>query len=63
VRSRDQIDRLAMLLEEWPGEIPVVMHASGRVQRLGRTAAADHRLRSELERIFGRGNVREGQPQ
>jgi len=62
VSSRDQIDRLASLLDEWPGEIPLVMHASGRTQRLGRTVAADHRLRSELERIFGRGNVREGQP-
>ena len=63
VSSRDQIDRLAHLLDEWPGEIPLVMHASGRAQRLGRTVAADHRLRGELERIFGRGNVREGQPQ
>ena len=63
VSSRDQIDRLASLLDEWPGEIPVVMHARGQTQRLTRTVAADHRLRGELERIFGRGNVREGQPQ
>ncbi len=58
VGSRDQIDRLAALVDDWPGHVPVTMHASGRSQRLTRTVAADHRLRSELERIFGRGNVR-----
>ena len=34
LNSRDQIDRLAVLLDEWPGEIPVVMHARGRTQTL-----------------------------
>jgi DNA polymerase III subunit alpha len=58
VGSRDQIDRLAALVDDWPGHVPVTMHASGRSHRLTRTVAADHRLRSELERIFGRGNVR-----
>ncbi|HUN28284.1 MAG TPA: DNA polymerase III subunit alpha [Alphaproteobacteria bacterium] len=58
VGSRDQIDRLAALVDEWPGHVPVTMHARGRSQRLTRTIASDHRLRSELERIFGRGNVR-----
>jgi len=58
VGSRDQIDRLAALVDEWPGQVPVVMHARGKTQRLARTIAADHQLRSELERIFGRGNVR-----
>jgi hypothetical protein len=56
--SRHQIDRLAALVDDYPGAIPVTMHARGRSQRLSRTIAADHRLRSELERIFGRGNVR-----
>ena len=59
VYSRDQIDRLAVLVEEWPGDVPLVMHARGKSQTLSRTVAPDHRLRSELERIFGAGNVRE----
>ncbi|HET9031097.1 MAG TPA: DNA polymerase III subunit alpha [Candidatus Aquilonibacter sp.] len=59
VHSRDQIDRLAVLVEEWPGEVPLVMHARGKSQRLSRTVASDRRLRGELERIFGAGNVRE----
>ncbi|HTV91888.1 MAG TPA: DNA polymerase III subunit alpha [Verrucomicrobiae bacterium] len=58
VGSRDQIDRLAALVDEWPGQAPVTMHARGKSQRLARTMAADQRVRSELERIFGRGNVR-----
>jgi hypothetical protein len=63
VASRDQIDLLASLLDEWPGDAPVVMHARGQAKRLARTAAADHRLKSELERIFGASAVREGAPQ
>lgn len=59
VRSRDQIDRLAALVDEWPGEVPVVIHTRGQSRRLARTVAPDHRLRGELERIFGAGNVRE----
>jgi DNA polymerase III subunit alpha len=58
VGSRDQIDRLAALVDAWPGHAPVFMHARGRSQRLSRTIASDHQLRNELERIFGRGNVR-----
>jgi DNA polymerase-3 subunit alpha len=59
VQSRDQIDRLAALVDEWPGEVPLVMHARGKSHKLVRTVAPDYRLRSELERIFGAGNVRE----
>jgi DNA polymerase III subunit alpha len=58
VGTRDQIDRLAALVDDWPGAVPVTMHARGRSQRLSRTVADDQRVRSELERIFGRGNVR-----
>ncbi|HEY1975730.1 MAG TPA: DNA polymerase III subunit alpha [Candidatus Baltobacteraceae bacterium] len=60
VTSRDQIDRLAALIAEWPGEVPVMMHANGRSQRVARTIAADSRTRIELERIFGAAGVREG---
>ncbi len=59
VHFRDQIDRLAALVDEWPGHVPLFMHARGRSQQLSRTVAADYRLRDELERIFGPGNVRE----
>ena len=59
VNTRDQIDRLAVLVEEWPGDVPVFMHARGRSQQLSRRVAPDVRLRSELERIFGSGSVRE----
>ncbi|MBV8373042.1 MAG: DNA polymerase III subunit alpha, partial [Candidatus Eremiobacteraeota bacterium] len=62
VQAREQIDRLAALIDEWPGEIPVVMHARGRSKRVGKRIAADDRIRSELERIFGAAAVREGSP-
>ncbi len=60
VSRREQIDRLAALVDEWPGEVAVVMHAGGRTQRLARTIDADVRVRGELERIFGSEHVREG---
>jgi DNA polymerase-3 subunit alpha len=60
VSSREQIDRLAALVDEWPGEASVVLHARGRTQPLSRTMAGDPRVRSELERIFGAQSVREG---
>jgi DNA polymerase III subunit alpha len=62
VTSRDQIDRLARLIDEWPGEVPVVMHVQGRAQRVSRSIAADGRVRGELERIFAPQGVREGSP-
>ncbi|HKU81558.1 MAG TPA: hypothetical protein VJP76_05245, partial [Candidatus Tumulicola sp.] len=63
VMQREQIDRLAALLEECPGDVPVVMHARGRIQRAARAAGSDERVRSELERIFGAAGVREGAPE
>jgi DNA polymerase-3 subunit alpha len=60
VTSRDQIDRLAALISEWPGDVPLMMHANGRSQRVARTLAGDPRMRFELERIFGAAGVREG---
>jgi DNA polymerase-3 subunit alpha len=62
VGRREQVDRLAALLDEWPGVVPVVAHAGTRSQRLPRGIAGDYRARGELERIFGQGNVREGGP-
>ncbi len=60
VTHRDQIDRLARLIDEWPGEVPVVMHVQGRSQRVARAIAGDARVRGELERIFAPSGVREG---
>jgi len=59
VSAREQIDRLAALIDEWPGDVPVVMHARGRTQRVGRGIADDVRVRAELERIFGAPCVRD----
>jgi DNA polymerase-3 subunit alpha len=60
VTDRDQIDRLARLIDQWPGEVPVVMHVRGRSQRVSRAIASDARVRDELERIFAPAGVREG---
>ncbi|MEO6836574.1 MAG: OB-fold nucleic acid binding domain-containing protein, partial [Candidatus Tumulicola sp.] len=60
VLEREQIDRLAALIGEWPGDVPVFMRVRGRSQRVGRTIAADVRVRAELERIFGPAGVDEG---
>jgi DNA polymerase-3 subunit alpha len=60
VTHREQIDRLARLIDEWPGEVPVVMHVRGRSQRVARAIAADVRVRDELERIFAPQGVRQG---
>jgi len=59
VSQREQIDRLAALIERFPGDAPVLLHARGRVRRLPRTIAGDVRVRPELERIFGGEHVRE----
>ena len=63
VNTRDQVDRLAAVLDEWPGTVPVMVRIAGRVQRLPRGIAGDYRARLELERIFGSTNVHEGLPQ
>jgi DNA polymerase III subunit alpha len=60
VTDREQIDRLARLIDQWPGEVPVVMHVRGRSQRVARAIAGDARVRGELERIFAPHGVREG---
>jgi DNA polymerase-3 subunit alpha len=62
ISKREQVDRLAALLDEWPGEVPVVMHAGTKAQRMNRSISADARLRNELLRIFGNDNVAEGAP-
>lgn len=63
VAERAQIDRLAALLDECPGEVPIVLHARGRTQRAARAVGGDDRVRGELEAIFGAAGVREGPPE
>jgi DNA polymerase-3 subunit alpha len=62
VSSREQVDRLAAILDEWPGTVPVMARIGNRSQRLPRGIAPDYRMRSELMRIFGPENVSEGLP-
>lgn len=59
---RDQIDRLAHLIEEWPGTVPVVLHVGEAAQRMVRDVSSSHHVKSQLERIFGRNNIREAAP-
>jgi DNA polymerase-3 subunit alpha len=63
VTSRDQVDRLASVLDEWPGTVPVMARIANRIQRLPRGISGDWHLKAELERIFGFGNVFEGLPE
>jgi len=60
VQNREQIDRLALLMDEWPGAVPVVIHVGETAQRMPRGLAAGYNVRAELERIFGPTGVREG---
>lgn len=62
VVDRTQIDRLAVVLEEWPGDVPVVMHAGGRSRSAPRSIARDPRVEDQLLRIFGREGVRADAP-
>ncbi len=63
VSSREQVDRLAAILDEWPGTVPVMARIGSRTQRLARGIAADTRVRGELARVFGYDNVSEGLPE
>ncbi len=63
VSSREQVDRLASILDEWPGTVPVMARIGSRTHRLPRGIASDARVRSELARVFGSANVSEGSPE
>ncbi len=57
VRSTMQIDRLAAVLEEWPGEIPVIMHAGTRSKQLERKVSSDTHVELILAGVVGSDNV------
>lgn len=60
VTAREQIDDLALLLSEWPGTTPLVLHINGSTVQ--RSIAGDHRVRQRLITICGAHNVEEGAP-
>jgi len=60
VTSREHIDDLALLMSEWTGTTPLVLHINGTVVQRG--VAPDRRVRERLVAIVGEPNVREGAP-
>jgi DNA polymerase-3 subunit alpha len=60
VTMREHIDRLALLISEWSGTTPLVLHINGSTVQRG--VAADRRVRERLVAIVGEINVREGSP-
>ncbi len=62
VGSREEIDALALLLDEWPGTVPVTLRVNGDARRLPRGLSAEGAVREQLMRIVGPGNVAEGLP-
>jgi DNA polymerase III subunit alpha len=60
VTSRDHIDQLALLISEWTGTTPLVLHINGTTVQ--RSVAPDRRVRERLVSIVGEPNVREGAP-
>jgi DNA polymerase-3 subunit alpha len=60
VTSRDHIDGLALLISEWSGTTPLVMHINGSLVQ--RSVASDRRVGERLAAIVGDRNVREGPP-
>jgi DNA polymerase III subunit alpha len=60
VTAREQIDGLALLISEWPGTTPLILHINGSTVQ--RSIAADRRIRERLVSICGARNVDEGNP-
>jgi len=60
VTSREHIDGLALLISEWSGTTPLVLHINGSTVQRG--VASDRRVRERLVSIVGEANVVEGSP-
>ncbi|MDQ6942993.1 MAG: DNA polymerase III subunit alpha, partial [Candidatus Eremiobacteraeota bacterium] len=58
VTLREHIDQLAVLIQEWSGTTPLVLHINGST--VERRVASDRRVRERLVAIVGESNVREG---
>ena len=61
VARREQVDRLAALIDEWPGAVTVIMHAGAKSQAMQRKVSDDPRIYAELLRIAGPDNAWEGE--
>jgi DNA polymerase-3 subunit alpha len=61
VARREQVDRLAALIDEWPGGVTVIMHAGAKSQAMQRKVSDDPRIYAELLRITGPDNAWEGE--
>jgi DNA polymerase III subunit alpha len=62
VSTREHVDRIAELLDESPGRVPLVFHISGQAKLASRGVANAPYVRAALERIVGTTNVRIGLP-
>ncbi len=60
VRDRAQVDSLARLIDESPGDVPIVLYVGERSQRMPVGISNSVYVRSELEAIFGGSSVWEG---
>jgi DNA polymerase-3 subunit alpha len=60
VTRKAHIDDLAVLLAEWPGTVPLVVHVNGEI--VLRSLAPSPQMRTRLVAIVGEANVREGLP-
>jgi DNA polymerase-3 subunit alpha len=60
VSRKQQIDDLAVLLAEWPGPVPLIVHING--DTVVRSLASSASIRTRLATIVGEANVREGVP-
>ena len=60
VTMREHVDRLAVLISEWSGTTPLVLHINGSIVQRG--VASDRRVRERLVSIVGEPNVRDGAP-
>ncbi len=60
VTRKAHIDDLAVLLAEWPGTVPLVVHVNG--ETVLRSLAPSPQMRTRLAAIVGEANVREGLP-
>jgi predicted protein tyrosine phosphatase len=60
VSRKQHVDELAVLLAEWPGTVPLVIHINGETVMRGVAPATQ--MRARLTGIVGEANVREGPP-
>jgi len=59
VTRRNQIDALAVVLKQYPGDMTVILHADGMMRRIGCGIASSRAVREALVALVGSGNIRE----